>query len=159
MQKSIIAALILILAALAVGCGSSPPLEVKSLRNAQGPGNVEFTRVTYDELPQEIKGWVDATRGVSLAREKEFGRRRYILVTYGAHPTTGYTVEITRVESSGAKIYVTVKFTRPTDDQFVTTKTTKPYDIVYIEPSPLPMEFYPIGDEFHVPTEEEKGVL
>lgn len=156
MRKSmLIAGLILFLALGVAGCGRAmrraqnqqdTPPEITD--NAEGKDC--FVRVSYDQLPQEIKSWVDNSREMNLAQEKVFGNKRYILVTYGIKPTGGYAVEITNVEKSAAKISVTVKFTKPSKDQYVTQALTQPYDIVYIEPSGLPLEFFPEGDEYHI---------
>ncbi len=151
MKKSIILALFLCLALLTAACGRAPAAHSPSDSEVL-PGKKTFARVSYDELPQEIKAWVDVSREMNLAQEKVFGNRRYILVTYGIKPTGGYTVEIQDVEVSAAKINVTVKFNQPTKDQYVTDALTQPYDIIYIEPSDLPVEFFPVGDEYHVMT-------
>lgn len=159
MKKAmVLAGLILILMLGTAGCGSGPPDSQPPQDNGSPDvlnntvGKEGFVRVSYDELPQEVKGWVDISREINLAQEKVFGNRRYILVTYGTKPTGGYTVEIKSVETSAAKISVEVKFTKPSKDQYVTQALTQPYDIVYIEPSHLPIEFFPVGDEYHIMT-------
>ena len=153
----LLAGLVILLAMGAAGCGSAPgnsqPPEDDSpaiTDNTEGKDN--FVRVSYDQLPQEIKAWVDNSREINLAQEKVFGNKRYILVTYGTKPTGGYAVEIVNVETSAAKISVAVKFTQPSRDQYVSQALTQPYDIVYIEPSERPLEFFPLGDEFHIMT-------
>lgn len=152
----LLAGLIILLAMGAAGCGSTPgkrdpeKSDLAAITGAVRKDN--FVRISYDKLPQEIKAWVDNSREIYLAQEKVFGSKRYILVTYGTKPTGGYAVEIASVETSAAKISVEVKFTQPSRDQYVSQALTQPYDIVYIEPSDLPLEFFPLGDEFHIMT-------
>jgi hypothetical protein len=151
---TLLAGLILFLSLGAAGCGSTPG-NSQSLQNHPPPvivGRETFVRVSYDQLPQEVKRWVDISREMNLAQEKVVGNKRYILVTYGTKPTGGYAVEITHIETSAATINVVVKFTQPTRDQYVNQALTQPYDIVYIEPSDRPLEFFPFGDEFHIMT-------
>jgi len=102
-------------------------------------------------LPAEIKEWIDYSRHIWLAQEREHDDKLYLLVTFGERPTEGYRVEITGVVEEADRLNVYVKFTEPGDDDPVAQVLTYPYDLKAIDPPNLPVEFVAKGDIEFVP--------
>lgn len=119
----------------------SPPL----------PPGAFFTRVTYAQLPQPVKDWVNNARGIHLAQELVFEGRRYILATYGQQPSGGFGITIEDVTPGQGIISVTVNHSGPTPGAQVTDAITFPRDIVFITNFQDPLEFAATGREEHIP--------
>ena len=109
-----------------------------------------FIQVSFEELPENLQAWVENSKEMNLAQEKEQDGRRYLLVTYGMKETGGYEVVIKEVGVNRDIVEALVEFTRPEPGQNVTEAITYPYDIVYTKPTNLPLEFIPTGDEEHI---------
>ncbi len=102
-------------------------------------------------LPEEIREWIDYSRGLLLAQAREYGEKVFLLVTYGERPTDGYSVEITDVVEQQDSVVVSVVFSAPGEDEEVVPTATYPYDIKQIEATELPVVFEASGDMFFLP--------
>lgn len=111
-----------------------------------------FIRVNFEDLPENLQEWVENSKEMNLAQEKEQGGRRYLLVTYGMKESGGYEVEIKDVGVNRDRVEAVVEFTRPEPEQNVTEAITYPYSIVYTKPTNLPLVFVPTGDEDYIMT-------
>jgi hypothetical protein len=69
----------------------------------------------------------------------DFTKDMAIAVSPGVMNTAGYTVEITKVTSDGARLTVTVVVTKPTG--FVAEVLTQPYHVITLGKTDLPVEF------------------
>lgn len=105
-----------------------------------------------ESLPSEIEAWVEYSRDLFLAQDREHDGTLYLLVTYGSQPSGGYSVEITNINEGDDKVTVTVNFTRPAEGDQVTDAVTRPYDLKELETGGLPVEFVATGDEPYIPT-------
>jgi hypothetical protein len=115
------------------------------------PPDAFFTRVTYAQLPQPVKEWVNNARGIHLAQELVFAGRRYILATYGQQPSGGFGITIEDVNPGQGIISVTVNHTGPAPEAQVTDAITYPRDIGFITNFQDPLEFAATGREEHIP--------
>ncbi len=107
-----------------------------------------------EELPEEIKSWIEDSRDEFGGRVRVHNDLLYILVTYGEKPTGGYVVEIDEVEKRDQTLVVTAEFTEPGEDEIVTQAITYPYDLAVVEETELPVEFVATGDEDTIPVLE-----
>jgi hypothetical protein len=71
----------------------------------------------------------------------DFTSEMVIIVSPGAMPTGGYTTEITKIADTGSALEVTVVTKRPSPDEFVIQVFTRPYHIVRLATSGLPVSF------------------
>lgn len=108
----------------------------------------EFYRPCEEELPEEIKEWVNRSLSMNMGQSKIYEEELYILVTYGERPTGGYSVKIEDVISKKDYIEVEVYFKAPEKGDLVTQAITYPYDLVVVkDPPSLPVKFQVKGDE------------
>lgn len=117
---------------------------------ARGKELLDFTRIDYQDLPEQIKSWVDNSRKQEIAQTKNFAGYTYILVTYGEKPTGGYRVEIQELQKRKDSIEIFVEFQAPAADQMVTQAFTYPYDLVRIKATDIPFQFTALGEKEHV---------
>ncbi len=109
-----------------------------------------------EELPEEIKAWIEDSRDKFGGRARVHNGLLYILVTYGEKPTGGYIVEIDELEKQNDTLVVTAEFTEPGEDEMVTQAITYPYDLAVVEETELSVEFVATGDENTIPVLEEQ---
>ncbi len=136
----------LLSAAMLFVYGCAEPEETKEVLTPQKPDE--------DELPEEIRQWVEDSRDEFGGRVRVDNGLLYILVTYGEKPTGGYTVEIEKIEKQGETVKVTANFTEPGEDEVVTQAITYPYDLALLEVTDVDVEFQATGDEDTLPTPE-----
>lgn len=106
-----------------------------------GPTEVNFQRVDEEELPGEVKSWLDENIVEYTEKTLAHEGKLYILVAYGEKMTAGYTVEIEKIEKLDGEIIVHSSFQDPDPDDLVATVITYPYDLVVIEDQGLPVTF------------------
>ncbi len=107
-----------------------------------------------EDLPEEIREWIEDSRDKFGGRVRVHNDLLYILVTYGEKPTGGYNVEIEKIEKQGSTLEVTAKFTEPGEDEMVTQALTYPYDLAVVEETDVEVEFQATGDEETLPVLE-----
>lgn len=112
--------------------------------------DVEFTRLSWNQLPDEVKKWVEDNRynksgykGV-LKSDKKY----YILVCYGEKPTGGYKVTINSItlkeNKDGKFLEAAVELASPKDGDLVITAFTYPYDLIVVEKDCEELFNYPV---------------
>jgi len=105
-----------------------------------------YYRPSVEQLPAEIKAWIEYSKEIEVVQEQQFEGNRYILITSGTKPTGGYGVEIQEVAADQGELGVKVKFTEPNPDHMVTQVITYPYDIVIVENNELPLSFIDVDN-------------
>jgi len=112
---------------------------------------LDFERPALDDLPYEVKAWVEGSREKFTAQTYEYNDMLYILISYGWCPTTGYAVQVRDIIQFDSKVVVIALFTieSPAGQAF-----TNPYDLVVLEDPSLPVEFIATGAETEIPNEE-----
>ncbi len=100
-----------------------------------------------EELPEEIRQWIEDSRDKFGGRVRVHNGLLYILVTYGEKPTGGYHVDIEEIEKQGDTVKVTARFTEPGEDEMVTQAFTYPYDLAILEETDVEVKFQAAGDE------------
>ncbi|RQD75053.1 MAG: protease complex subunit PrcB family protein [Candidatus Syntrophonatronum acetioxidans] len=109
---------------------------------------MDFYRPPEEELPEEIKEWVNRSLTINMGQSQIYDEKLYILVTYGERPTGGYKVRVTDIVLKDDVLKVKVYFKAPEEGDLVTQAITYPYDLVVVEDPPsLPVEFKVSGDE------------
>ncbi len=141
LKRSLFAVVMVLILIFAYGCTEDE--EVKEVIVPEVPEE--------EELPEEIKAWIEDSRDAFGGRTRIHNGFLYILVTYGEKPTGGYTVEIAEIARQGEELFVTVQFSEPGEDEMVTQAITYPYDLAVVEETDLTVEFRAMGDEDNVP--------
>jgi putative cell wall-binding protein len=113
-----------------------------------GPAAVSEMVAKILLLPGEINEWIENSRNVFLAQSREYNGNQYLLVTYGMRPTTGFEVNILDVDIGTDSVEVLVDFVRPGPSAPLII--TRPFDLLIMPDTGLPVHFTPTGDEFHI---------
>jgi len=103
------------------------------------------------ELSETMEEWINYSRDLWLAQDREDQGFTYLLVTYGKKSSGGYGVDITDATKEENQLTITVEFTDPAEGQPVTPAVTFPYDLKKIPATDLPVEFVAEGDRGYVP--------
>lgn len=116
------------------------------------PNIVVFQRPDYNNLPWEVKNWIEDSKELFLSQKRVFGSKTYILVTWGLKPTAGYSVKIDEVFNENGKLVVSVLLEDPPADSMVAQVLTFPYDLIVINYEVGEVEFRGKGAEEYLPT-------
>ena len=92
-------------------------------------------------LPQEIRDWVDANVLQPFTDSKTMGEWSYLLVAAGEKPTAGYNVGITGITGSSDKITVYYQVDGPQPGQPAAQVLTHPYILIRIPANEAAVEF------------------
>ncbi len=116
------------------------------------PGKIDldFYRPDENELPGEVKEWLESSRENFKGQTYQHNNMLYILVTYGQCPTTGYDVRIKEINKCNTRVIVSALFTI---DSPANTLITYPYDLVVLQDPNLPVIFKATGAEKEIPGE------
>lgn len=105
-----------------------------------------FYRPDFDSLPEEISNWISCSLEISSVQEKIHDDHRYVLVTEGMKPSSGYEVEVAEVAGGPDGLEVKVKLTAPKEGKAVDTVITSPFDLIIVEDNELPLTFIDVND-------------
>ncbi len=147
LKRLFLVAILAVAVVFAYGCG-----EAENGEETVEP--VEPIEIKEEEIPEEIRAWIEDSRDQFGGRARVHNGLLYILVTYGEKPTGGYVVEIEDIEKQGDTLVVTAEFTEPGEDDIVTQALTYPYDLAVVEETELPVDFVAAGDEDEIPVLE-----
>ena len=109
-----------------------------------------FNRPHVQNLPDEIKKWVEYSKDVPLVQERTYDGKRYVLITEGEKRSGGYAVEVIEVVETGDSLVLKVKRTKPAPEDMVTDALTYPYDLIVLENKELPLSFLDVDDESYI---------
>jgi len=100
--------------------------------------------------PEEIGDWVHELQKLDrspLWHTKVTGDSLYIYVGWGMKPTGGYQIEITSVEEvNDSELVVHASFNAPDPETQVTQAVTRPYDLIAVKKSGLPVRIESSGN-------------
>jgi protease stability complex PrcB-like protein len=140
MRSTVTLALALLLLA---GCGSAPR-NVPYTDLTQQAGPLEFTRITR-QLFRDRAALLDVLERNNPGRPLhlpalDFGRREVYLVAAGPRSSTGYELEILRVQDLGDHIVVVVHERTPSLGETVQARVTYPFLLITLPRSAEPVK-------------------
>lgn len=94
--------------------------------------DVDFTIVPEQELPLQVKEIVEQSKKENFRKTYSDGDYLYILIGYGAQPTSSYSIEIQEVYESSNAVYITSMLKGPSRMEKVLQVETYPYVVVKI---------------------------
>jgi hypothetical protein len=94
--------------------------------------NVVNYEVLQDNIPEELSKLIDENMATKGYLVRQIDGEYYVVVFMGEQPSGGYGIEITSIEDNEGKTNITVKETRPAEDDMVITVITYPYQVVKI---------------------------
>lgn len=126
MKKIVIGILCVGILFLATAC-SGKKVSTEKLRD------VDFTVVTEDKIPKELKGMMEEKKGLPFKLTYSDKGELYIAVGYGEQPTTGYSIEVKDLYETKNAIYIHTNLIGPAKDERVLQRKTHPYIVVKLE--------------------------
>lgn len=94
--------------------------------------DVDYTIVTEAEMSPEIKEIIEGAKEKSFRKTYTDGEYLYILIGYGAQPTSSYSIEIQEIYQSSDAIYVTSMLKGPSRAETVMEVETYPYIVLKV---------------------------
>lgn len=159
MKKILSLVIVLIFLLSIVGC-QTEKVEVDTPKESIVE-TIEFKRVSLEDLNEHIQILVKESKSEEGYKifDDESGEHVYLAVFAGQKPSTGYGVEITKVEVSKETTKITVKQTAPPGDSDVATVLTYPMDIVKLQELTDDIELKYINPNTHVSNSAESALL
>lgn len=111
---------------LLLGCGKNVDKEAKLK-------DLEFTVVSDDELPEELKASVESKMENPFKFTYEEAGYLYICQGYGKQPTGGYCITVDEVYETENAIYMDSNLKGPTDEDAKGSGASFPYVVIKIE--------------------------
>jgi hypothetical protein len=121
---------------LLAGCGGkAQPVTYEDLTAKVGP--LEFTRITVKRLRTRAE-LLDVLEKNNPGRKIalppiDFSRRETFLVAAGPRSSTGYALEIVRVEQKGGRVDVVIRERTPSLDDRVRPRVTYPFRLLALD--------------------------
>lgn len=145
----------IVLNSFLLGCSSSREVPEENNQTEKPPSNKKgvelYSHPEYEDLPHEIKNWVENSKQIFVGQTLQHNGKLYVLVTYGRRATGGYDVKITDVTEKEDSFEVAVMFTAPKPGKNVTEAITFPYDLIEMRPTNKEIYFTAQGNEKYVP--------
>lgn len=128
---------------LVAGCGSTPR-DVPYTDLTRQAGRLEFTRITRD-LFRDRASLLDVLERNNPGRpihlpSIDFAHREVYLVAAGPRSSTGYELEVVRVQDEGDHIVVVVHERTPTLGDPVQARVTYPFRLIALPRSTKPVK-------------------
>lgn len=94
--------------------------------------DVDFTVVSEEEMPQEVKEIIEASKTENFRKTYSDKDYLYIIIGYGAQPTSSYSIEVQELYESSNAVYVTSMLKGPSRMETVLETETYPCLVVKI---------------------------
>ena len=126
MKKICLLVIVSIMAAMLSACGGETEKE-------EDRNNLEFTVVSEDRLPDELKGILDQKKESAFKLTYADEGYLYICVGYGKQESGGYSVTVNELYETDNAIYVNTNLLGPKAGSSPGTSPSYPYIVLKIE--------------------------
>ena len=126
MKKICLLVIVSIMAAMLSACGGETEKE-------EDRNNLEFTVVSEDRLPDELKEILDQKKESAFKLTYADEGYLYICVGYGKQESGGYSVTVNELYETDNAIYVNTNLLGPTAGSSPGTSPSYPYIVLKIE--------------------------
>lgn len=92
--------------------------------------DVDFTVVTVEEMPEEVKNIVEEAKKESFRKTYSDKDYLYLMIGYGVQPTSSYSIEIEELYESSNAIYITSMLKGPSRTEKVVEVETYPFIVL-----------------------------
>lgn len=103
--------------------------------------DVDYTIVTEDEMPEEIQKILSESQEENFRKTYSDRDYMYLIIGYGAQPTSGYSIEVQEVYESSNAVYITTMLKGPSRTEKVFETVTYPSVVVKIANTEKPVVF------------------
>lgn len=125
-KQKIMVLCVMLMGIFLFGCGKNVDKEAKLK-------NLEFTVVSEDELPEELKAAVESKMENPFKFTYEEAGYLYICQGYGKQPTGGYCITVDEVYETENAVYMDSNLMGPTDEDAKQSVASYPYVVIKIE--------------------------
>ncbi|MDY5576490.1 MAG: protease complex subunit PrcB family protein [Lachnospiraceae bacterium] len=94
--------------------------------------DLDYTIVTEEEMSQQVREIVESSKEESFRKTYSDKDYLYIIVGYGAQPTSSYSIEIQELYESSNAIYISTMLKGPERSETVLEVETYPYVVVKV---------------------------
>ena len=109
-----------------VGC-------VSEQLNSEKLRDIEFTVVSENKIPKELKEMMDEKEGKPFKLTYADNGIMYIAVGYGEQSTNGYSIEVKELYETKNAVYIHTDLIGPSKDEKVVERKSYPYIVVKAE--------------------------
>lgn len=103
--------------------------------------DIDYTIVTEEEMPDQVKEILQASEKDSFRKTYSDKDYLYIIIGYGAQPTSGYSIEVQNLYQSSDAIFVTTMLKGPSHSESVLEVETYPSIVLKVEYTEKPVVF------------------
>lgn len=95
--------------------------------------DVDFTVLSEEEIPEQVKEIIEASKTETFRKTYSDKDYLYIIIGYGAQPTSSYSIEIQELYESSNALYVTSMLKGPSRAEKVLEIETYPCIVVKVQ--------------------------
>lgn len=118
-----------------ISCGAKKTTSATGLyevltTQSDGGGNIKFFEILTE--PNEIKMLENDPLLASKVKDSDTNASNYVILNMGEKNTSGYSIEVVKVEETDKNIVITVKENSPSPDAMTMQVISYPYTVVKI---------------------------
>jgi hypothetical protein len=118
-----------------ISCGAKKTTSATGLyevltTQSDGGGNIKFFEILTE--PNEIKMLENDPLLASKVKNSDTNTSNYVILNMGEKNTSGYSIEVVKVEETDKNIVITVKENSPSPDTMTMQVISYPYTVVKI---------------------------
>lgn len=95
--------------------------------------DVDFTILSEEEIPEQVNEIIEVSKTENFRKTYSDKNYLYIIIGYGAQPTSSYSIEIQELYESSNALYITSMLKGPSRTEKVIEIETYPYIVVKVQ--------------------------
>ncbi|MCI8717187.1 MAG: protease complex subunit PrcB family protein [Lachnospiraceae bacterium] len=95
--------------------------------------DVDFTVLSEEEIPEQVSEIIETSKTENFRKTYSDKDYLYIIIGYGAQPTSSYSIEIQELYESSDALYITSMLKGPSRTEKVLEIETYPYIVVKVQ--------------------------
>ncbi len=95
--------------------------------------DVDFTVLSEEEIPEQVSEIIETSKTENFRKTYSDKDYLYIIIGYGAQPTSSYSIEIQGLYESSDALYITSMLKGPSRTEKVLEIETYPYIVVKVQ--------------------------
>lgn len=95
--------------------------------------DVDFTILSEEEIPEQVNEIIEVSKTENFRKTYSDKDYLYIIIGYGAQPTSSYSIEIQELYESSNALYITSMLKGPSRTEKVIEIETYPYIVVKVQ--------------------------
>lgn len=95
--------------------------------------DVDYTILSEEEIPEQVDKIIEESKNKNFRKTYSDGDYLYMIIGYGAQPTSSYSIEVQEIYESTNAIYITTMLKGPSKAETVLEVETYPYVVVKVQ--------------------------